>query len=175
MGNVYGSDIGQLEKELTQIYVINILWTEHYAHSPHKAARSSTLQQANTDAFELKKTAVLCRQILQGKPKCNLLIWMKQELLLRAQSSVPPHGHPSLCHRGVWTGSSIPACHLFQVHSSHLQSFTARSTCTHTQTGRFVAPLHWFYFWSFTVNDSFLMKGNDRKERASGQLLCLKI
>ena len=65
MRKIYSSDTVQLEKEATQVYVMNMLYSEHCAHSPHKAATTSILQQANTDAFELKKTAVLTGEAMR--------------------------------------------------------------------------------------------------------------
>ena len=45
-----------------------VQYSEHCAHSPHKAATSSILQHANTDAFELKKTAVFTGEAIRQNP-----------------------------------------------------------------------------------------------------------
>lgn len=65
MRKVYSSDIVQLEKEVTQINVINVLYSKHCAHSPHEVATSSMLQQANANAFEFKKIALLTGEAMR--------------------------------------------------------------------------------------------------------------
>lgn len=54
MGKVYSSDVVQLEKEVTQVYIINMLYSEHCARSPHKAAEA---QYCN------KQTQMLLKEI----------------------------------------------------------------------------------------------------------------
>lgn len=58
---------------------------------------------------------------------------------------------PKLHHCGVWMSSSISVCHLFIIYRTQLQSFTARSTCTHKMCTALLLCTDFTFNLSFSV------------------------